>query len=488
MIESEQNLPSGQRGAVSIIFALMIVVLFGFIGLAIDLSLLYNRKAELQTLADTAALAAANQLVGTAAGVQNALNAAATEANNFRYAYLRQSVTWSSSAIKFSSSATAPEGSWLDAGAALAAPNGLLFAKVDTSELDAEYNTIRTVFMGIVSDAHATASTSGRAIAGRSSINVTPLAICALSPTQANPRSNSGPSPNVELEEYGFRRGVGYDLMNLNPDATTVENFVVDPIAPLGGAGSPSNTTAATVGPFVCAGRMPRPRMMGSTIAVSRPFPLGSLFTQLNSRFDQYAGGSCNPNQAPPDANVKAFEFSTSVPWMATAPTSQTAKSSTQGGKLWTVASPSPSPAGTTAAEYGALWSFAKAVPYSAYTAGSPEPTAGYATFPTSAWTTLYNPGQPTVGTYPATTPYSASTGANFLAPSLPNRPGVRFRRVLNVALLACPVTPGTNVTANVLAIGRFFMTVPATSTSINTEFAGLVPEQSLGGEVELVR
>jgi hypothetical protein len=79
-----------------------------------------------------------------------------------------------------------------------------------------------------------------------------------------------------------------------------------------------------------------------------------------------------------------------------------------------------------------------------------------------------------------------ASGGANFLSPSSAHLPGVRYRRVLNVPLLSCPVAAGANVTANVLAIGRFFMTVPATATSISAEFAGVVPEQSLGGRVEM--
>jgi hypothetical protein len=56
----------------------------------------------------------------------------------------------------------------------------------------------------------------------------------------------------------------------------------------------------------------------------------------------------------------------------------------------------------------------------------------------------------------------------------------------LNVPLLSCPVAGGSNVSATVLAIGKFFMTVPATSTTIHAEFAGVVPEQSLGGPVEL--
>jgi Flp pilus assembly protein TadG len=477
-----------QRGAVGIMFAILIFVLFGFIALALDLSLLYNRKVELQALADAAALAAANRLVGTNAGVQNALSAAATEASNFRYHYHKLPVTWSNAAIKFSSSATTPDGDWVDAGSALASPQGLLFAKVDTSALDLEYGTVNTMFMQVLSAAQATVTTRGDAIAGRSSINVVPLAICALSPTKWNPRSNTGPAPNVELEEYGFRRGVSYDLMNLNPNSTeTAENFVIDPIAPLGSVGSSLNTSVAVVGPFVCAGSMPRPRVTGATIAVSRLFPIDLLFNQLNSRFNQYVGDVCNPIQAPPDANIRAYVSSTSVPWMTPSPGSnQTASTWKQAGHLYTRASPSPPPAGTTAPMYGPLWSFARAVPYSSYVAGVPEPAAGYATFGTAAWTTLYNPSQG-FNAYPAATPYAAGAAPNFEAPSS-NGPGIRLRRVLNVPLLACPVGAGANVTATVLSIGRFFMTVPATNTTISAEFAGLVPEESLGGPVELVR
>jgi len=478
-----------QRGAIGIMFALLIFILFGFMAFALDLSRIYNRKVELQALADAAAIAAANQLRGTNAGVVQALSAALTEANNFRYEYRKSSVTWSNTAIKFSSSATAPESAWVDFGSALTAPQGLLFAKVDTSALDRQYGTVDTIFMRILPDGQATAVTGATAIAGRSSINVVPLAICALSPVHANPRSNVGPPANVELEEYGFRRGVGYDLMKLNSSPpATAENFVIDPIAPLGSVGSSSNTAVAVVGPFVCTGRIPKARVTGSTIAVSRPFPIGSLFNQLNSRFDQYASGDCKSYQAPPDTNVKAYFSSTSVPWMSPSPgIYQTADTWTHAGHLYTRASPPSPPAGTTAAMYGPLWSFAKAVPFSSYVAGVPEPAAGYATFGTAAWTTLYNAGQG-FSSYPVATPYAAGTSPNFQGPSPANGPGIRLRRVLNVPLLLCPVGAGTNVTATVLGIGRFFMTVPATNTTISGEFAGLVPEESLGGPVELVK
>lgn len=70
--------------------------------------------------------------------------------------------------------------------------------------------------------------------------------------------------------------------------------------------------------------------------------------------------------------------------------------------------------------------------------------------------------------------------------PSQSNRlHAVRGRRVLNVPLLSCPIVPGARATATVLCVGRFFMTVPATPTTLYAEFAGLLPARRLAGKVE---
>lgn len=59
-----------QRGAVAIIVALSLLVLFGFAGLVLDLGRLYVNKTELQSAADACALAAARELTcDTASGV-----------------------------------------------------------------------------------------------------------------------------------------------------------------------------------------------------------------------------------------------------------------------------------------------------------------------------------------------------------------------------------------------------------------------------------
>jgi len=71
-----------ERGVVSIVVALSLVVLIGFIGLALDLGKLYVTKSELQNSADACALAAARDLTGASPlSVSEAAGIAAASAN-----------------------------------------------------------------------------------------------------------------------------------------------------------------------------------------------------------------------------------------------------------------------------------------------------------------------------------------------------------------------------------------------------------------------
>ena len=60
---------SGQRGAIAIVVALSLVVMLGMLGLAIDGGRLYVNQAELQSAADSCALAAAAELVCDGVGI-----------------------------------------------------------------------------------------------------------------------------------------------------------------------------------------------------------------------------------------------------------------------------------------------------------------------------------------------------------------------------------------------------------------------------------
>jgi Flp pilus assembly protein TadG len=464
-----------EDGAVAIMFLGFLPVIIGFCGLALELAQVYNRKIEMQNVADTAALAAAFELDGTSTGISNAVQKAsarftAAAPSELTYGYSTARMDWSDSAIEFS---TTPRGPWISyaSAAAKASPNGLLYVKVDTGGLDASYGQVNTVLMQFLSKDLATVSTGASAIAGRSGIAVTPLGICIMRPEASRNR-------NGELEEYGFRRGISYDLMQLNPGATTGgQTFLIDPFIGPGASGSLTSDTKS-IAPFVCTGTMAVARVTGGAVSVSSPFPIGTLYQHLNSRFDSYTAATapCSPDSAPPDTNIKAYAYNTTgaVPWMSTALTRQEAAPSTADGKLWTVAGPDPTPSGTTAGQFGVLWSYAKAVNYAA----SP-PAGGYTAYDTSSWSTLYNPGQPkAAASYPSVPPYF-KTGYT----KSPTHMGMPNRRVLNVPLLSCPVSGNS---ATISGIGRFFMTVPSDGTHLYAEFAGLVQEQTLRVQVRL--
>lgn len=478
-----------QRGAFAVMFAGALLVILPLCGLAIEVGMIYNRKAELQGVAQAAALAAARQLNGTSGGISAAVAAARDAANRLRVKY-GQRIQWDDSAVMFSNS-PARTGDWSSAGSAQGQAATMYYAKVDTGALAAETGLVETVFMQILTGEGQSVTVQDDAVAGRATVNVVPLAVCAMSPTAAAARTNPGPPATVELVEYGFRRGVSYDLMQLNPHGTSPASYVVDPLAPPGGLGSASNTSASAVEDFVCTGRMWIPRVTGGRIRVGSPFPIASLYRQLNSRFDQYSGSRCSVNGAPPDYNIKEYTpgATGAVTWMNPKPASQSALSTTARGRLETIADLDAPPSGTPGSAYGPLWTYTKAVKFSAYSPGADEPSNGYAKFGTSDWKSLY-PASPSLAAtgYPSSgQPYQATSGSSYAAPSSDHLPfSMDKRRVLHIPLLECPVAAGANVGATALAIGKFFMTVPATPSSLHAEFAGLIPESRLAGQVIL--
>ena len=471
--------PRRQDGAIAVMFASSVLVIVGFMGMALDLSMVYNRKVEMQNVANTVALAAAVELNGTPAGVTMALQRASerfvtlpgTVVGGMSYQYSTRTMVWSDAAIEF---APTPTGPWVSAGTALTQPTWMLYARVDTRGLDPADGEVNTFFIRVLSPNNAVVSISGRAVAGRSAIKVLPMAICAMRPEPG--RDHAG-----ELEEYGFRRGVSYDLMQQNPGSTAAgANFLINPFVAPGTPGISQSASIDSVSSFICTGTMAMSRITGGEVVVTSPFPLGDLYTSFNSRFGSYTA-PCTVDTAPPDTNIKQYSYDDgSVPWMDAAPSGQAAAQSFAESKLWTVVGPDITPSDTTAGMYGPLWSYAKAARYSSYVPGSPEPISGYSTFGSGDWATLYNPGKPKPKSYPSTAPY-VQTSATYA--KKPTGTGVRGRRVLNIPLLACPVN-GNHAT--ILAIGKFFMTVPAKANTLFGEFAGVVPEQSLGSQVKI--
>jgi len=477
-------------GVFAIMFAPLLILIVAACGLALNAGALYNRKVELSGMAKAVALAAAQELNGTTEGIAAAKTKAKETAQGYIYSH-GISITWQETALTFSM-APARIGDWRSSVSADDAGR-YYFAKVDTSALDAQIRSVALVFPSLSSGTTTPTYINDIAIAGRSAINVPPIAICAMSENATTPRTNNGMT-DTELVEYGFRRGVSYDLMRLNPKATTPARFLVDAASAPGMSGSSFDLQVA--GPFVCTGSMWMPGLKGGSIHVSSlpsTSPLESLYTQLNSRFDDYAGDLCSVNSAPPDTNIMAYQYDKSggAPWMVPSTGSRAAMSTTERSKLETVADippPGTTATGVTAGSYGPLWAYTKAAKYAAS-----EPSSGYATFLTSDWAKLYASGLSATGSYQSgsVSPYNPIGVTNPMTISSPSPARKDFitpqRRVLNVPLLSCTTVPsGSNVPATVKGIGKFFMTVPATKDALIAEFAGTIPDRLLTGPVEL--
>lgn len=450
------RLNRSEDGAIAVMAASVLVLMIAMFGFAVDLSRAYNRKIELQSAADFVALAAARALDGTSTGIENAIKAAAATAPNFSFSYNKESVAWSPDALTFGSTSDGGPAGWVDGGSAKAIAGRIYFVRVDTSRLDSTHGRVVNFLIPVLSAAFAETNVAATAVAGRDAPNALPLAICANSKTQADSRSG-------ELVEYGFRRGVSYDLMHLNPGGRSPENFLVNPIAPAGTVGASMMDKLDIVALYVCTGRMAIPMLKGGEVTVERGFPISSLYQHLNSRFGTYVT-PCQSSSALTDANVTSFDLD-NVAWMKNRPDGLAANALAEPEALLTIAE---NPTGATNTAYGPLWSYAKAARHSSYVDNKGvEPPNGYTTYSTSDWGTLYKPGLPASQNYPTPTPYQATGGATAYKTPFNTR-------VLRVPLLECPVDAASKTTAKVLGIGKFFMTVPASSSALFAEFAGL--------------
>jgi Flp pilus assembly protein TadG len=494
MFKVHSSLSGRQGGVIGIMTALLLPVLIGFLALALETARLYNRQEEMRSLAQAVAISAAGQLNGTSDGISKAianakdlLASGAGDTKKLHYQY-ESTINFSESAIKFANSPDGAAG-WLDANSAKASPAGLAYVRVATNDLDEDYGTVDLYLIQVLSDTKAL-NMAYTAVAGKRRLKLTPLAICEMSKDPSQPFQERKYSSGIsELTEYGFRRGVSYNLMNLSPNSSTPVNYLVDPISVFPKAG---NFSIGTVGPYLCTGTVELPRVIGEQLNLQSPFQISQFSAHLNSRFNKFNSTTkeCNAMSAPPDSNTRSFAAgSGNIDWMTdpgTAhPVADTATPITD--RLETIADLDPSKSPALAASYGPLWVFARAVPWSSYTAGQPEPPGGYTPFQATSniWKSLYSPG-PSLATYPSSTnnatPYSSTQAAGI--PST-NYPGQIYRRVLNVPLLRCPVGGSAG---KVVAIARFFMTGQATTSAINAEFAGVTLQEEISGPVELYR
>ncbi len=113
-----------ERGAALVVSVIGMLALILATGLAVDISHFYTAKAELQTAADAAALAAAGQLNSTTGGIKMAVTEGTKALNEYDF---NKSVTLTSANFTF---ATNLNGAYVDYATAQTSPDTVRFVKV----------------------------------------------------------------------------------------------------------------------------------------------------------------------------------------------------------------------------------------------------------------------------------------------------------------------------------------------------------------------
>ena len=533
-----------QRGVVAVILGIAAVALFAFMGIAVDLAYTYSRKTELQNAADAASLSGAKELNEKAAGVTAAIaKAIATFNQNNTNNLVGSTFVITVADLRLGSCPNAddrlplrlPSCTFVAASGVTTdvAAAGKTFLEVATPT-----HTRNTFFMAVTGAANLTTDTYGYAVAGRFVNDVTPIGVCAVDPTLPATRKYTYPGGSTELLEAGFRRGVTYNVFDLNPlGGAHSDPYLVNPVDAPPSACNPAHSSAAFTAPFVCTGSSAV--VSGGAVSVyTNTGMTASLAASLNSRFDNYHPPSaCAVASAPPDTNIKEYHCGPSGNPGCLSP------SASQAPQLWMLPDPgresvdannanqrpvyslppgattpnTPPPAtnnpgpfapihaagsAVTVEQYGVLWSYGPA--YAADASVPPKAGAAY-TVATANGSTLYNntainyfdvANYPTTTTFPAGTPpapYNQLSGPYFQAPS---HAGTRNRRILNLVIVDCTHPPVGSASCGVLPIlgvGRFFMQIPADFTSgpsnrhLMVEFAGLIQPVPVA-EVKLYR
>ena len=470
-----------QQGAVAIMVGLMLFTLVGMLAFVIDLGHVYLAKTGLQNGADAAALAGAKELRGTAASVAAAKASAIEVARENTYSFGLPVGTASADA-----GLIIEVGSCQDDGCmepidsintdVLAADK--LFLKVDTQQ-----RTLTTWFAGVFGMDQT--STFGLAVAGRVIPEIGPIGICQLPVDPTNPFIS--PS-NPDVSEFGFERGVTYDIADANPIGPGTL-FWIDPVATLAGTCDGSVPTSL---PYVCSGKINFTPVVGGQVFTNTGVTPPQLLA-LDSRFGSYPkSAGCDPSTAPSDSNVIEYKFDgtgNQLPvWMglnaankneASDPARQSLKFFPDNKDPRSTAPPNappfPVPWGVrTFKDYGLLWSHFR-----------PEIAAGDNTdlAISQRWKTMYK-----APPYPADPPPNAVSSYPAVSPYI--RDGGNGRRIINMVILDCKSLGGICRPATVLGVGQFFMQrkVDTAQKHVYVEFGGLLDEPFADAEIKLFR
>src|SRR5215510_4816159 len=209
-----------EKGAVLFIVAAGLVTFLVFAGLAIDLSMLYNVKTDLQNATDASALAGSAQLNGTSDGINRAVTEALGTAN--KYHFNTAPVALAAGDVTFS---TTRDSGYISQAAAAGNPANIKFVRVAAGK------TMNLAFMGVVGAGRH--DVSAFAVAGQSPpINLVCDGLLPLSPAPLK-NASGGYDPYVVGQIYTLRFAGGNDDITVGSG-----NFLILDFSPIVGGNS----------------------------------------------------------------------------------------------------------------------------------------------------------------------------------------------------------------------------------------------------------
>ncbi len=260
----------GERGSILATSALGMLAVLLAVGLGVDISRFYLAKTELQNAADAAALAAVSGLNSSAAGITEATNRAVQTMNNYNFNHL--AVSFPRANVLFAKNL---DGSYMSETAAQADPKNIRFVRVTTPPSPVAVSFAVTV-LGSSKNLTATA-TAGYSVPINVFCNWLPVSVIDYD------------DPMVPGQTYTIRAGSG--------NKVSPGNYQILAVA---GSGGKDVRVGLASGVDLCA-------EAGAVYAVDTKTGVtaGAVRQGINTRFDEYQTSQVNPQDMPPDSNIK---------------------------------------------------------------------------------------------------------------------------------------------------------------------------------------
>jgi Flp pilus assembly protein TadG len=258
-----------EKGSVMALAAVSMVAFILAAGLAVDISHLYVIKAELQNAVDAAALSGASRLNSSSRGITEATDNVVNLVNN--YEFNKKRIQFQRSNVEF---ATNLDGPYMSEASAKASSKTIRFIRVSSPDVP----------VGLFFTANVTKNplnVKATAVAGQSvPLNV----ICDWIPLSV-----------IDDDVNTILPGNLYTIRAAPGNKVSPGNYQILAVSGRGGK-DVREDLAEGIDQCMSPGDM---------VDTKPGVTAGPVRQGLNTRFDEYSGGTVNPTDHPPDTNIK---------------------------------------------------------------------------------------------------------------------------------------------------------------------------------------